>query len=79
MAPYIDFQFRGDLMQKMHDQYGHLSYTNLVNVLESRAWWPTIEKDLHQFVAACVSVYLKNEDMDSRSQILLFNHFSDRE
>ena len=53
MAPYIDFQFRGDLMQKMHDQYGHLSYTNLVNVLESRAWWPTIEKDLHQFVAAC--------------------------
>ena len=35
MAPYIDFQFRGDLMQRMHDQYGHLSYANLVNVLES--------------------------------------------
>ena len=35
MASYIEFQFRGDLMQKMHDQYEHLSYTNLVNVLES--------------------------------------------
>src|SRR5436305_374185 len=53
VAPYIDFQFRGDLMQKMHDQYGHLSYANLVNVLESRAWWPTIEKDIRQFIAAC--------------------------
>jgi hypothetical protein len=52
-APYIDFQFRGDFMQKMHDQYGHLSYTSLVNVLESRAWWPSMEKDLRQFVASC--------------------------
>ena len=39
-------------MQKMHDQYGHLSYANLVNVLESLVWRPTIEKDLRQFVAA---------------------------
>ena len=53
IAPYIDYQFRGDLMQRMHDQYGHLSYANLVNVLESRAWWPTMEKDLRRFVAAC--------------------------
>jgi hypothetical protein len=52
-APYIDFQFRGDLMQRMHDQYGHLSYASLVNVLESRAWWPTMEKDLREFVASC--------------------------
>ena len=38
IAPYIEFQFRGDLMQRMHDQYNHLSYRNLANVLESRAW-----------------------------------------
>ena len=50
MAPYIDFQFRGDLMQRIHDQYGHLSYASLINVLESWAWWPTMERDLHQFV-----------------------------
>ena len=35
MASYIDFQFRGNLMQRMHDQYEYLSYANLVNVLES--------------------------------------------
>ena len=49
IAPYIDFQFRGDLMQKMHEQYGHLSYQSLANILESRAWWPTIEKDIRHF------------------------------
>ena len=43
-APYIDIQFRGDLMQKMHNQYGHMSYRNLANILESRAWWPTMER-----------------------------------
>ena len=32
---YIDFQFRGDLIQKMHGQYGHLLYQNLANILES--------------------------------------------
>ena len=37
IALYIDLQFRGNLMQKMHDQYGHISYRNLQNILESRA------------------------------------------
>jgi hypothetical protein len=40
-------------MQKMHEQYGHLSYQGLANVLESRAWWPTMEKDVRAFIAAC--------------------------
>jgi len=52
-APYLEFDFRGDLMQKMHDQYGHLLYPGLANVLESRAWWPTIEKDIRQLIVAC--------------------------
>ena len=25
IAPYIDFQFRGDLMQKVHNQWTHVS------------------------------------------------------
>ena len=36
-ALYIDCQFLGDLMQRMRSQYGRLSYSTLVNVLESRA------------------------------------------
>jgi hypothetical protein len=52
-VPFVEFEFRGDLMQKMHDQYGHLSYQGLANVLESRAWWPTMERDVREFIAAC--------------------------
>jgi hypothetical protein len=32
MAPYVEFGFRGDLMQSIHSQYGHLSYPALQNV-----------------------------------------------
>jgi hypothetical protein len=53
VAPYVEFEFRGDLMQKIHEQYGHLSYPALENIFESRAWWPSMEKDLHSFIAAC--------------------------
>ena len=48
MAPYIDFQFQGDLMQRMHDQYGHLfgcGHSLIACTFESRTFvtpWPTI-------------------------------------
>ena len=50
MIFYIDFQFRGNLMQRIHDQYKHLSYANLVNILKSWIWWLIMKKDLHQFI-----------------------------
>ena len=49
ITPYIDFQFRGDLMQRMHDQYGHLSCASP----RIASMVPTMEKDLCQFIAAC--------------------------
>ena len=52
-APFIEFEWRGDLMQRMHDEYGHLTPQSLTNILESRAWWPSIERDLKAFAAAC--------------------------
>ena len=68
IAPYIEFQFRGDLMQRMHDQYDHLSYRNLANVLESRAWWPTLEKDLQQFIAACPNCQVQQRQQASQER-----------
>jgi len=52
-APYVEFVFRGDLMEKIHHHYGHLTFASLKNVVESRAWWPSMDKDLREFVAAC--------------------------
>ena len=37
-APYVEFIFRGDLIEKFHRQYGHLSFGSLKNIIESRAW-----------------------------------------
>ena len=52
-APYVEPLFRGDCIEKMHTQFGHLSYPSFASALETRAWWPTIETDVRRFVAAC--------------------------
>ena len=67
-APYIDFQFHGDLIQRMHDQYGHMSYGSLANILESRAWWPTMDKDLNQFIAACPNCQTQQRQRGSQEK-----------
>src|SRR5205814_4912097 len=36
-APYVEFVFRGDLMERIHRQYGHLLFDSLKNIIESRA------------------------------------------
>src|SRR5438552_679602 len=52
-VPYIKFEFRGDLMQSIHNQYSHLSYQSLANIFETHAWWSTMGKDLRKFIAVC--------------------------
>ena len=52
-APYIEPLFRGDFMQSLHQQFGHLSYASIANAVESRGWWPTMESDMRRFIAAC--------------------------
>ncbi len=53
VAPYIEFVLRGDLMEQIHRQYGHLSFSSLRNVIETRAWWPSKDKELKLFVSSC--------------------------
>ena len=36
MTPYIDPLFRGDFMENMHTQFGHLSYVRMANAVETR-------------------------------------------
>ena len=52
-VPYIDPLFRGDLMEHLHQEFGHLSYSGISNAIETRAWWPGMKADLKQFIAAC--------------------------
>jgi len=46
MTPCIEPLFRGDFMEKMHSQFGHLSYAGMAQAIESRAWWPGMEADM---------------------------------
>lgn len=34
-------------------QFGHLLYSGIVNVVESRGWWPTLEADMCRFISTC--------------------------
>jgi hypothetical protein len=53
MAPYIDPLFRGDFMENMHTQFGHLSYVGMANAVETRGWWPGMDSDIRHSIAAC--------------------------
>ena len=52
-APYIEPVFRGDFMERLHQQFGHLSYRGMANAVETRGWWPTMEADMRRFIACC--------------------------
>ena len=52
-APYIEPIFRGDFMEELHSQFGHLSYASMANAVETRGWWPAMEADMRRFIAAC--------------------------
>jgi hypothetical protein len=52
-TPYLEWLFRGDFIQRMHNEYGHLSYRGMMNLVEIRAWWPTMAKDIQAFIQSC--------------------------
>ena len=39
-TPYLEWEFRGDLIQRMHEEYGHLSQQGMRDLVRTRAWWP---------------------------------------
>jgi hypothetical protein len=49
-TPYLEWLFRGDFIQRMHNEYSHLSYRGMMNLIETRAWWPTMAKDIQAFI-----------------------------
>jgi transposase InsO family protein len=52
-APYVPFLFRADIIERMHNEYGHLGYPGLDGVLRYRAWWPSLEHDVRAYVSYC--------------------------
>ena len=48
--PYLEWLFHRDFIQRMHNEYGYLPYHGITNLLKSRAWWPTMIRDIQAFV-----------------------------
>jgi hypothetical protein len=53
LTPYLEWEFRGDLIQRMHNEYGHLSIAGMRDLVERRGWWPKMDKDIQEFIKSC--------------------------
>ena len=54
-TPYLEWEFRGDLVQRIHNEYGHLSLKGMKDLVLRRAWWPKMDKDIQMFVQSCAN------------------------
>ena len=52
-VPYLPPIVRSVYLERTHKTYGHLGWPGLKDVLENRAWWPTIERDVQQQISKC--------------------------
>ena len=68
IAPYTEWLFRGDFIQQMHNEYGHLSYRGMMNLIETRAWWPTMAQDVQVFVRSCPNCQIAQRQRSSQER-----------
>ena len=52
-TPYLEWEFRGDFIQRMHEEYGHLSQRGMRDLVRTHAWWPKLDQDVQEFVKSC--------------------------
>lgn len=60
-APYLDPLVRRDFAMSMHKNYGHFGFPGILGVLKNRAWWPTMKKDLQNFLQDCPECQLTSK------------------
>src|SRR5438552_18892777 len=53
IAPYLEWEFVEDFIQRMHEKYGHLSQRGMRDLVWTRAWWPKLDQDVQEFVKSC--------------------------
>lgn len=54
-APYLSPLLRKSYLERIHREYGHLGWPGLDGVLRTRAWWPSIAKDVQNQLRTCPS------------------------
>ncbi|KAH9275222.1 hypothetical protein BASA83_002453 [Batrachochytrium salamandrivorans] len=61
-AAYVTTDKRVDVMKHYHTSLAHLKYGSIIDLLLRRFWWPSMKKDLKDFIARCPECQL---DMSS--------------
>ncbi|KAH9263479.1 hypothetical protein BASA83_013111 [Batrachochytrium salamandrivorans] len=52
-AAYVSTDKRVDIMNHYHTSLAHLKYGSIIDLLNRRFWWPTMKKDLKDYIARC--------------------------
>ena len=52
-APYLEPVFRRDLVNRMHEEFGHLGWPGLNGVMRPRAWWRQRRKYIENAAHMC--------------------------
>ena len=52
-VPYLEVPFRRPLVERMHEEFGHLGHPGLLGVVGARAWWPSLKDDIQAQVHLC--------------------------
>ncbi|OAT11242.1 hypothetical protein BDBG_06185 [Blastomyces gilchristii SLH14081] len=60
-AFYLESSFRYDLMTCMHKEFSHLESPELMNVLESRAYWPSMIENIQVYTHECQNCQIVKE------------------
>ncbi|KAH9248152.1 hypothetical protein BASA81_014228 [Batrachochytrium salamandrivorans] len=52
-AAYVTTDKRVDVMKHYHTSLAHLKYGSIIDLLLRRFWWPSMKKDLKDFIVRC--------------------------
>ena len=70
-SPYISYAFRGDFLERMHSEYGHLGHPGLLGVVTGRGWWSQMEKDVKEYVRICPQCQIAQRSRPGQERELL--------
>jgi len=65
-TPYLKWEFRGDLIQRMHNEYEHLSLHGMKDLVMRRGWWPKMDHDIQEFRASCANCQVAQRSRKSQ-------------
>jgi hypothetical protein len=58
-VPYVPISARDQILKNYHLTLGHLGPSSMISVMEIRHYWPSMEKDIKEYVSQCTQCQLQ--------------------